>query len=739
MRALLRAKFFQNPILGIYAGHLLAMQPNPDRDLLYEVYTNLSDLVGPHPDVEALLIAVDAPKAQELTYPEPPMLCASWSLVLRARTGQHDLRPERSYSARISASLWGSGAWLSWRTPPPLEAEAIQPSPELLRALVAEAKTGRLQARLEDLTKQNAEALSPAERLLASQLAAWERRLQLANELTADRDSTSVYRRILPWVRGFVDSELQKQTKEQKAVELNAEKLSESSGIPRSAVVEAVSTLGKKLSRPMTDLTVVDSLPNICGSEDVVEAAIADAAGRPMAFGESRVDFAQVRSAFAIALHMHQPLILRGRGDLRNAAIISNLQAMRESASDEQRYNARVFRWCYERMGEFVPQLVREGKQPRVMLDYSGTLLWGFEQMGLEDVLKKLRDVTCDPQYRGCVEWLGSAWGYPVAPSTPVQDYRLHVRAWQQHFKALFGAEALGRVRGFSPAEMALPNHPDVAYAFVKTLRDCGYRWVLVQEHTVEQPGSGLPPERKHLPHRLVCRNSSGEDAEIIAIVKTQGSDTTLVARMQPYYEARWLSRGTPQDLKGRAIPFLVTQIADGENGGVMMNDFPPKYMDVVRECSGTETPLVNVSEYLESLFKAGISEADLPALQPIRQARIWERFRAGEGGEKLADVIRQLEKEDSRFRMEGGSWKDNISWVKGYENILGPMQKLSSLFFEKALKPRVPANDPRFRNALFHLLISQTSDYRYWGPGAFVDYGREICRRGTEILTYDF
>ena len=407
-----------------------------------------------------------------------------------------------------------------------------------------------------------------------------------------------------------------------------------------------------------------------------------------------------------------------------------------ESASDEQRYNAGVLRWCYERMGEFVPQLVREGKQPKVMLDYSGTLLWGFQQMGLGDVLEKLRVVTCDPQYRGCVEWLGSAWGHPVAPSTPVQDYRLHVRAWQQHFASLFGAEALGRVRGFSPAEMALPNHPDVAHAFVKTLRDCGYRWVLVQEHTVEQPGSRRPPERKHLPHRLLCRNSSGEHAEIIAILKTQGSDTKLVAQMQLYYEARGLS---PQHLMGKAILPLVTQIADGENGGVMMNEFPAKYMDVVRECSGSQTPLVNVSEYLESLFKAGISEAELPAVQPIGQARIWERFRPGDGAEKLTDLIRQLERDISRFRMEGGSWTNNISWVKGYENILGPTQKLSSLFFEKALKPGVPASDLRFRNALFHLLVSQTSCYRYWGQGAFVDYGREICRRGIEILTHDF
>ena len=96
----------------------------------------------------------------------------------------------------------------------------------------------------------------------------------------------------------------------------------------------------------MSDLVAVDRLPDICGSEDVAEAAIAGAAGRPMAFGDSRVDFARVRSAFAIALHMHQPLIPAGGGDLRTAAIISNLQAMMESASDEQRYNAGVLRWC---------------------------------------------------------------------------------------------------------------------------------------------------------------------------------------------------------------------------------------------------------------------------------------------------------------------------------------------------------------------------------------------------------
>jgi len=103
------------------------------------------------------------------------------------------------------------------------------------------------------------------------------------------------------------------------------------------------------------------------------------------------------------------------------------------------------------------------------------------------------RRLATAPALARCVEWLGAPWGHAVAPSTPVQDYRLHVSAWQQHFAALFGLEALARVRGFSPSEMALPNHPDVAYAFVRTLLDAGYRWVLVQEHTVEQAPGGAP------------------------------------------------------------------------------------------------------------------------------------------------------------------------------------------------------------------------------------------------------
>ncbi len=477
----------------------------------------------------------------------------------------------------------------------------------------------------------------------------------------------------------------------------------------------------------------VDGWPNLCGSEPDVAAA--DATNGPYYLPESGIDFGQIRAASTIALHMQQPLIPAGGPDIHTADLISNLQYMRDNQHIGDNHNAPVFEWCYKRVAEFIPQLMNEGKNPRVMLDYSGCLLHGLRKMG-SDVVDRLKTITCDPRYRRAVEWLGCTWSHAVAPSTPVQDYRRHVQAWRHHFAAMFGLDALARVRGFSPAEMALPNHPDVAYEFVKTLKDSGYLWVMVQEHTVEQPDTGRGPEKKHLPHRLVARNSAGQEVSIIAIIKTQGSDTKLVAQMQPYYEARGLDRW---ELAGRQVPPLVTQIGDGENGGVMMNEFPGKYLESIRESSGGPTPVVNVTEYLEYLFSCGIRERDLPTLQPIHQKRIWERLQSGGGPDQLQTVIEALRKEDHRFNMEGGSWTNNISWVRGYENVLGPMDQVSALFAQRAGRGGINTADSRYRHALFLLLVSQTSCFRYWGQGVWTDYAREICRRATVALERDF
>src|SRR5688572_14972089 len=108
----------------------------------------------------------------------------------------------------------------------------------------------------------------------------------------------------------------------------------------------------------------IDGLPNICGSEEIISETMTRSATRSLR--QSGIDSARIHSAFAIALHMHQPLIPAGGSDLRTAAVISNLKHMMDNPGIGDNHNAGVFHWCYKRMGEFIPQLVQEGKQPRV-------------------------------------------------------------------------------------------------------------------------------------------------------------------------------------------------------------------------------------------------------------------------------------------------------------------------------------------------------------------------------------
>ena len=290
----------------------------------------------------------------------------------------------------------------------------------------------------------------------------------------------------------------------------------------------------------------VSGLPNLCGHEEQVEAVTARR--DPVYLQETNLRIDRLQAVCAIALHMQQPLIPAGGGDLHSADTISNLDHMFRNPGIGDNHNAGVFADCYGRMGDIIPDLVGQGKSPRVMLDYSGELLYGLRKMGRGDVLDRLSRITTDHHYRRYAEWLGTMWGHAVASSTPLPDLKLHVRAWQHNFAAIYGWDALARVKGFSPPEMHLPNHPDAAYEYVRTLRECGYRWMMVQEHTVETlEGQGLSD--RHVPHRFVAKNSLGEEVSILALIKTQGSDTKLVAQM---YKALGIDRSCLLALSGR-------------------------------------------------------------------------------------------------------------------------------------------------------------------------------------------
>lgn len=484
---------------------------------------------------------------------------------------------------------------------------------------------------------------------------------------------------------------------------------------------------------------IENGLPVLAGWER--ELAISRQSADPVFLPQTNLSLEGVTAAIAIALHMHQPTVPAGA----QGKLISYLQYMFEHPYEGDNHNAGPYAYCYARMGDFIPEMVNQGCNPRIMLDYSGNLLWGFQQMGRQDILNKLKSITCSPTYQPYVEWLGTLWGHATVASTPIPDIKLHILAWQHQFAALFGMEALTRVRGFSLPDMRLPSHPDWLFALVQTLQECGYRWLLVPEAFLETP-QGQSLQHPHLPHQLVVRNRQGETLEITVLVKTQGIDSPLVGQMQPYQAAQKLQ---PVNLGGGRIPPLVSQIGDGENGGVMMNEFPSAFKrawHAMRQQGGGCTGVVGCcgTEYLELLAAAGVSSDQLPRCQRQGHYRLWQRL-----GDTptTADWSAAIAADDStQASTLTSAWDGDEGQTGDQARILRLIQQLST-DFHRTVAPLQEDSEEHlsqrrsqpYQNALLHNLLLQTSCFRAWDQTTWTDYAQEIYRRGKAILTHDF
>ena len=477
------------------------------------------------------------------------------------------------------------------------------------------------------------------------------------------------------------------------------------------------------------------ALPKICGFEFAINELV-NKERNTRQFKEN-LNFENVNSGFACALHMHQPTIPAGK----NGELISHLQYMFEHTSEGDNHNAEPFAQCYKRLAQIIPSLIDEGYDPKIMLDYSGNLLWGIEQMGREDILASLKLLTCEETVHPNVEWLGTFWSHAVASSTPPSDFKLQITAWQHHFAALFGEDALLRVKGFSLPEMHLPNHPNVLYQLIRALKECGYLWLMVQEHSVQNlDGSNLRDDQKYIPNMLKAKSNNGDSISILALIKTQGSDTKLVGQMQPYYEAQGLSK---QNIDKKIIPSLVSQIADGENGGVMMNEFPQAFIEAYKKigpkAKTSPTIGMNGSEYLEMLENSNINQDSYPVIQAINQHKLWKKILGPITPSRVEKAITELKNEDQSFSMNGASWTNNLSWEDGYKNVLEPISKLSNYFHQTfdhlaIQNPSITKNDC-YQEALLYLLLLETSCFRYWGQGKWTEYAKTIFARGEKIL----
>ena len=60
-------------------------------------------------------------------------------------------------------------------------------------------------------------------------------------------------------------------------------------------------------------------------------------------------------------------------------------------------------------------------------------------------------------------------------------------------------------------------------------------------------------------------------------------------------------------------------------------------------------------------------------------------------------------------------------------------MAQLSAAFHRRYPKPQ--SSDPDYQEALLHLLVLETSCFRYWGQGTWTEYAQAIHRRGRALL----
>jgi hypothetical protein len=117
-----------SPMLALLGAHLLVRDarraagreesnpqslPQADQLTLDQVVANLRKALGIHPDVEAVAMLA-AGSAPELPFDQPPMLRASWELLLEASLEHPQLIGPASLTATAAERIWGEGPWLLW-------------------------------------------------------------------------------------------------------------------------------------------------------------------------------------------------------------------------------------------------------------------------------------------------------------------------------------------------------------------------------------------------------------------------------------------------------------------------------------------------------------------------------------------------------------------------------------------------------------------------------------------------
>lgn len=104
-----------NPVLGLFAAHLLLLERQPPQGLLYDVIDYVANFVGQDfPDVVALRIALGEiskiPPKLAPSLPFPPLLRSSYDIVAR----YPELLQVGSFMCKVASRLVSQGPWFAW-------------------------------------------------------------------------------------------------------------------------------------------------------------------------------------------------------------------------------------------------------------------------------------------------------------------------------------------------------------------------------------------------------------------------------------------------------------------------------------------------------------------------------------------------------------------------------------------------------------------------------------------------
>lgn len=125
-----------NPVLGMFAAHLCDLSRDSEfgfQERLLGWLEKVTGGPGQHPDVTALRLGFLRRTGRDLTQvppqPFPPIMTASWRLLLEAAREEPALIPAGSFSDRIADRVWASSQFIAWTAPPMAEASPMASSP----------------------------------------------------------------------------------------------------------------------------------------------------------------------------------------------------------------------------------------------------------------------------------------------------------------------------------------------------------------------------------------------------------------------------------------------------------------------------------------------------------------------------------------------------------------------------------------------------------------------------------